>query len=155
VPVWWTLAPARARVLVGWAGGPDAERLAARSRADALRGAIASVARGLGLAPAAIERRLEGADLVDWSADRLARGGYAVFPVGSAGAADALAAPVGETLFFAGEATDADAAGTVEGALRSGERAAREVLASLGLARRSVTPARRVPSTRRGRRRGR
>jgi monoamine oxidase len=35
------------------------------------------------------------------------------------------------TLFFAGEATDADFAGTVDGAIRSGERAARQVLASL------------------------
>src|SRR5207249_8097400 len=27
IPVWWTTQPARAPVLVGWAGGPQAERL--------------------------------------------------------------------------------------------------------------------------------
>ncbi len=60
-----------------------------------------------------------------------ARGGYAVFPVGSAGAQEALARSVEGTLFFAGEATAGGHAGTVDGALRSGERAAREVAASL------------------------
>jgi len=39
-----------------------------------------------------------------------------------------LAAPLLDTLFFAGEATDDESAATVEGALRSGRRAAREVL---------------------------
>jgi monoamine oxidase len=39
-----------------------------------------------------------------------------------------LAAPLEDTLFFAGEATDTeDEAATVTGALQSGERAAREV----------------------------
>ena len=71
--------------------------------------------------------------MADWSANPHARGGYAVFPVGSAWASRALAEPVEETLFFAGEATAGpDSAGTVDGALASGERAAREVLESLG-----------------------
>jgi monoamine oxidase len=53
-----------------------------------------------------------------------------VFPVGSASAPLVLARPVDGTLFFAGEATAGGLAGTVEGALRSGERAAEEVLTS-------------------------
>jgi len=48
--------------------------------------------------------------------------------VGGAGAREDLATPIGDTLFFAGEATDAEESGTVAGALRSGERAARQVL---------------------------
>lgn len=129
VPVFWTLAPLRAPVLVGWAGGPDAARLSARPPQEVVRGALRAAARGLGRAPGALEALLDGAAVEDWSRDPLARGGYAVFPVGSAGAATALAQPVAGTLFFAGEATDRALAGTVEGALRSGERAAREVLA--------------------------
>ena len=44
----------------------------------------------------------------------------------SKGAREELAAPIDDTIFFAGEATDSDEAGTVAGALRSGIRAARE-----------------------------
>ncbi|HET9598722.1 MAG TPA: FAD-dependent oxidoreductase, partial [Anaeromyxobacteraceae bacterium] len=63
--------------------------------------------------------------------DPLARGGYATFPVGSAGAAERLARAVEGTIFWAGEATAGAHAGTVDGAILSGERAAREVLAAL------------------------
>ncbi len=131
VPVFWTLAPLEAPLLVGWAGGPDAARLAGRREADVVRAALASVGRGLGTPRAALEDRLDGAAVVDWTADPFARGGFAVFPVGSAGAQEALARSVEGTLFFAGEATAGGHAGTVDGALRSGERAAREVAASL------------------------
>lgn len=130
VPVFWTLAPRRAPLLVGWVGGPGARRLSALGEAGALRAALRGLAPAFGLAPGAIEDRLEGAELVDWSRDPLAGGGYAVFPVGSAGASEELSRPVSATLFFAGEATEADFAGTVDGALRSGQRAARQVLES-------------------------
>jgi monoamine oxidase len=48
--------------------------------------------------------------------------------VGGEGAREELAAPLKDTLFFAGEATDSEEAGTVAGALRSGQRAAKEIL---------------------------
>jgi monoamine oxidase len=132
VPVFWTLAPLRAPVLVGWAGGPDAAPLAGCPAEEVVRAALTSAARGLGRPAPALEEALDGAEVIDWTRDPLAGGGYAVFPVGSAGAAEALARPVERTLFFAGEATDPGLVGTVEGALRSGERAARELLAARG-----------------------
>jgi monoamine oxidase len=128
IPVFWTLAPVRAPVLVGWAGGPDAARLAGRREAEVVRAALRSAARGLGRSAGELEDALDGATVVDWTKDPFARGGYAVFPVGAAWAPGALARPVEATLFFAGEAIAGGLAGTVEGALRSGERAAREVL---------------------------
>ena len=131
VPVFWTLAPRPAPFLVGWVGGPGALRLSSLGESGALRAALRGLAPAFGLTPGALEDRLDGAELVDWSRDPLTRGGYAVFPVGSAGASEALARPVSGTLFFAGEATEPDFAGTVDGALRSGERAARQVLQSL------------------------
>jgi monoamine oxidase len=131
VPVFWTLAPLDAPVLVGWAGGPHAERLAGKRERDVLRAALRSAGQGLGLPAEALEERLDAAAVVDWTRDRYARGGYAVFPAGSAGATEALARSVEGTLFFAGEATAGGRAGMVDGALASGERAAREVLASL------------------------
>ncbi|ABS27374.1 NAD(P)/FAD-dependent oxidoreductase [Anaeromyxobacter sp. Fw109-5] len=131
VPVLWTTAPAPSPVLVGWAGGPDGLRLAGKPRTTILRAAIASAARGLRRRPADLEAQLDSAIVADWTSDPFALGGYAVFPVGSAEARRALARSVEGTLFFAGEATAGGEAGTVEGALRSGERAAGEVIASL------------------------
>jgi monoamine oxidase len=66
----------------------------------------------------------------DWQSDPYARGAYSYVRVGGEGARDALAAPLANTLFFAGEASDVQDAGTVGGALHSGMRAAREVLAA-------------------------
>ena len=43
----------------------------------------------------------------------------------------ALARPVAGTLFFAGEATDAEDIGTVAGAITSGRRAGRQLAESL------------------------
>jgi monoamine oxidase len=128
VPVWWTLAPSDAPVLVGWAGGPHAEALEGRAERDVLRAAVRSAARGLGHRPGPLEEELDGATVVDWTRDPYVRGGYAVFPAGSEGAQAALARSVEGTIFFAGEATAGDDAGTVEGAIRSGERAAAEVM---------------------------
>ncbi len=67
----------------------------------------------------------------DWQNDPFSRGAYSYVGVGGGNARAELSKPVDGTLFFAGEATDetGDAA-TVTGALESGERAAREVIAA-------------------------
>jgi monoamine oxidase len=71
--------------------------------------------------------------LKDWSKDPLIGGG-ASFPLPGGTNADrtALAAPVNDKLFFAGEATDDTGEyGSVSGALKSGERVAFEVIDSI------------------------
>jgi monoamine oxidase len=74
------------------------------------------------------EFELEAAYLHNWQTDPFARGAYSYIAVGGGEARRTLAAPLEDTLFFAGEATDTeDEAATVTGALQSGERAAREV----------------------------
>ena len=60
--------------------------------------------------------------------DPYARGAYSYVLVGGMGAHEELAAPLDGTVFFAGEATESEEAGTVAAALRSGVRAAREAL---------------------------
>ena len=67
-----------------------------------------------------------------WGADPFARGAYSHALPGHAGKRAVLAAPVDDRLFFAGEATPPDFFSTAHGARDSGERAAREALASLG-----------------------
>ena len=124
-PTFWTPLPMRAPVLTAWAGGPKAARLTGASRERLLKRALESVQRVFGPRAA---NPLDDAYVQDWQADPYARGGYSYVLVGGAGAREELAAPLEETLYFAGEATDAEEAGTVAGALRSGQRAAREVL---------------------------
>jgi monoamine oxidase len=69
----------------------------------------------------------------DWSRDPFARGAYSYVAVGGGDARAAFAAPVDDTLFFAGEATSTNGqGGTVNGALETGERAAAEAAMSLG-----------------------
>jgi monoamine oxidase len=69
------------------------------------------------------------AALHDWQRDPYARGAYSYVFAGGGNARRALARPLRETLFFAGEATDfRGEAGTVAGALQSGRSAAHAVL---------------------------
>lgn len=64
-----------------------------------------------------------------WAADPFTRGSYSHIPPGASGDDyDELAAPVGNRLFFAGEATYREHPSTVPGALLSGEREAQRVL---------------------------
>src|SRR5438270_769334 len=59
----------------------------------------------------------------------IARGAYSYVTVGGEGARQALQAPLADTLYFAGEATDTQGeAGTVAGGLQSGLRAARQLI---------------------------
>ena len=89
--------------------------------------------RGLaGLSYADVAARVTGAWAYDWTHDPFARGAYSYARPGGADALRELGQPLAGTLFFAGEATAADGnTGTVHGALLSGQRAAREVLAAL------------------------
>ena len=124
-PTFWTPLPMRAPLLTAWAGGPKAARLTGLARRELLGHALASLRSVFGRLP-----QVKGFYAQDWQADRFARGGYSYVRVGGQGARTELARPVRDTLFFAGEATDADEAGTVAGALRSGARSARRILRS-------------------------
>ncbi len=70
-----------------------------------------------------------GVQITDWQGDPFARGSYAYMTVGSTTADhDDLATPVGGVLHIAGEATWTDDPATVPAALRSGHRAASNIL---------------------------
>jgi monoamine oxidase len=122
-PTFWTPLPMRAPLLTCWAGGPKAAKLTGAPERKLIRAALASVESVFGRVAG-----LAAVHVQDWYNDPLSRGGYSYVLVGGEGAREALAAPLDDTVFFAGEATDSEEAGTVAGALRSGQRAAREVL---------------------------
>jgi monoamine oxidase len=128
-PTYWTALPERAPLLVAWAGGPNAARLADAATQDIVREAAAGFASLFDLRTG-VEDRLAAAWVHHWQRDPFARGAYSYVTVGGYDARRALAEPLRDTLYFAGEAADDQGEhGTVAGALQSGERAARQVLA--------------------------
>ena len=127
-PTFWTALPARAPLITAWAGGPKAARLTGRATRDIIGHAMTSLISIFGKR-ADSEAQLEAAWFHDWQQDPFARGAYSHALVGGSDGRQLLAAPLSDTLFFAGEATDFEGEhGTVAGALQSGIRAAREVL---------------------------
>jgi len=126
---WWTTRPIAAPILVGWAGGPPAEKLSSMGDGFILSAAIRSLANALKLDEHSVERRIDSYLIADWQDDPYSLGAYSYIPVGAITAPSTLAAPVGGTLFFAGEATDSEGrSGTMHGAIASGYRAAEELL---------------------------
>lgn len=130
MPTWWTTAPLRSPVLIGWAGGRAAEALAAEPKDMRIDRALDALAAAWSMPRRKIDGILAGTFTHDWQSDPWTRGAYSYSGVGGADAHDALAKPLRKTLFFAGEATSSDQTGTVAGAIDSGRRAAREILRS-------------------------
>jgi monoamine oxidase len=130
VATWWTQTPLDERSLTGWAGGPAAEKLLLLSRGEIMERAFCSLTEIFSVPTPELKNLIEETHFHDWSADPFSRGAYSYPKVGGIEAARALALPLEDTLFFAGEATDATGRnGTVDGALASGARAAREIAA--------------------------
>jgi monoamine oxidase len=129
-PTWWT--DERATVLTGWAGGPRAARLAEQEPEAIVVEALRSLSRLFKVEEERLRDSLAGSHMYDWMRDPFTRGGYSFTPVGMMDMPKRLAAPVADTLFFAGEATDCEGQqGTVHAALASGKRAAEEILQAL------------------------
>jgi monoamine oxidase len=130
VPTWWIVGDENSPVLVGWAAGPVADRLSGKTDTEIIAAGMESLARAFGTDT--IASSIEDATVANWGQERWSRGAYSWIPAGALDAPAILATPVADTLFFAGEATDtAGYRGTVHGAMVSGVRAARQVIASL------------------------
>jgi monoamine oxidase len=128
-PTWWTTQPVTMNLLTGWAAGTAAEKLLGRTPDELRKLAITSISETFRVPSASIEAQFMEMHFHDWSADPFARGAYSYPAAGGIEAAKTLAEPLERTLFFAGEATDFQGYnGTVHGPIKSGYRAAREVL---------------------------
>jgi monoamine oxidase len=123
--------PAQAPLLTVWAGGPRATRLCKLGDDEVIARAIDSLSSALGVAPESVRQKLVRAHFHNWTRDEFSRGAYTYVGVGGADSHAVLARPVGDALFFAGEATMGGGFNaTMEGATRSGTRAADELLAA-------------------------
>jgi monoamine oxidase len=130
VPTWWTTLPRREPLITGWAPFRSAEKLSELGPSKMVEQSLRTLSRLLAVGMRDLEGWLEDAYFHDWQADPFSRGAYSYARVGADGAQKALAAPVKDTLFFAGEATDTSSNnGTVHGAIASGYRAAQEIAA--------------------------
>ena len=128
-PAWWTANPAKWPIITGWAPFRCAERLSGKSRSFVIDKSLQTLSRLLRVSQAELEKLLQEAHFHDWQMDPLSCGAYSYGKVGSDGAYEALADPVENTLYFAGEATDTTGNnGTVHGAIASGYRAAQQIL---------------------------
>jgi len=132
-PTWWTTMPDNLPIITGWAPFDCAERLSGRDRSFVTDRALQTLGNLLHCNPQALGGLLEAAYFHDWQNDPFSRGAYSYGAVGSRGAQEALASPLENTLFFAGEATDTGGHnGTVHGAIASGHRAAQQMLGTVG-----------------------
>ena len=108
-------------------GGACADELEAAGK-----GAFFDFARSelVALLGADFARRIKPLYHHGWRGDPFARGSYSYALPGSAGCRAALAAPVDNRLFFAGEASSASDFSTAHGGWLTGVRAAEEVMAA-------------------------
>lgn len=125
-PAWWTTAPNPSPTLTGWVAGPRALRAPAGAAfKDQALATLATIFRRDDLHSLLVSFHTR-----DWQSDPFSLGAYSYAPAGALHASDDLAAPVENTLYFAGEHTDTTGHwGTVHAALRSGLRAAAQILA--------------------------
>jgi monoamine oxidase len=124
-PTWWPAFPEPSPLLTGWSSGPRADGLLGHPRDAVIAKAVGALRRIVGsdLPP------IEAAYFHDWQGDPFFRGAYSYVPAGKLAARAALAEPVEDTLYFAGEAANIHGHGaTVHGAIESGREAARRVL---------------------------
>lgn len=125
------LRPLRRALIEAYAGGAHAERLE-REGAPAL--AAFAIEELTALVGSDLRRRLRPLSVTRWRADPLIRGAYSHARPGHAAARAALAAPVEDRLFFAGEACSVSDYSTAHGAHDTGVAAAQAALAALRVA---------------------
>ena len=111
-------------------GHPGVPIVAKSGAAAAVRALLPGGLAGLlaGALPWARGARVTGLEVADWGADRWIGGAFSFPRVGSGWAPGVWARPLGNTVFFAGEAAWGRGPASVHGAMASGERAARQIL---------------------------
>jgi monoamine oxidase len=127
----WCQAREGRTLWTAWAGGPKAQQLAKESAEQREQLALGALAVLFDLPEATLAEQLCVVRQHDFSNDPHARGAYSFCRPDGATASKALSAPLGNTLFLAGEASDHEYPGTVAGAIASGQRAAKQALAAL------------------------
>lgn len=123
--VYFLCFPFDSDLLVGFVGGDFAWELTAAGEAAAVDFVTQALSRTFG---ASIEKQIVTAAMTDWGANRWTRGAYAAARPGFSNARETLMQPVGDRIFFAGEALGGPLIQTCAGARLSGEAAAARII---------------------------
>lgn len=128
IPEYYTLDQALGQpIMFGFTAGAKARRIETTQPAAIRQATMASLRKIFGSSIPEPEAMLQ----TRWSTDPFAYGSYSFLPVGASPSDyDALARPVDDRVFFAGEATHRAYPGTVHGAYLSGMREAARVVSS-------------------------
>lgn len=128
IPTWWTQLPERSSLLTGWLAGPKAFALKDTDNETILLQSLDSLSRIFNMEKKDLQQKLLSWQIFNWTADAFTRGAYTFSTTGTKKARKILMQPVEGTLFFAGDAFyDGLEMGTVEAALSSGLRVAKEI----------------------------
>ena len=117
-------------VIVGFTRGRHAKSIETMSNEDVIQAALSDLRSMFG---SRVPQNIAGSVVTRWHSDEFSRGSYSCISPGSSFSDyKMLARPIDNRIFFAGEATHAKYLGTVHGAYLSGERAANEIMQSMG-----------------------
>ncbi len=129
VPTWWTQAPDEAPLITGWLGGPKADALAGTSEELIIEKSFQSLSSVFGIPSNNLQSQLVAGKVFNWPANEFSLGAYSYATPLTAEALEILNTPIGDTLYFAGEALYNGAhPGTVEAALVSGKHVAESII---------------------------
>lgn len=126
VSTWWPSGTEASPALTGYTGGNAALVIDQLNEGVAVAQALEEVVSLFGKEA---RSAFLGGRRTNWASDPWSLGAYTYSPVGVGDARARLAAPLADTLFFAGEATLTNGhLATVHGAIESGRRAADEII---------------------------
>ncbi len=129
IPTWWTHYPQPVSVLTGWAGGNRADQLRDHSSDQLLDVGLKSLSAICDIPVAQLRDRLKWSVVKNWETEPRSLGAYTYSKPASAAAVAALMQPVNDTVYFAGEGIyDGTSPGTVEAAIVSGQRVAKNIM---------------------------
>ena len=133
-PTWWSYLPLRSPHLTAWQGGSKASEMALWKPEKRIEEALNSLSILTKKSVAFLRSEILEIHTHDWSNDPFARGAYSYIVQNGVEKARLLEKPFKKKIFFAGEATEnSPARGTVHGAIKSGTRAAEDILKILNI----------------------
>ena len=128
---WWTQLPDKTPLLTAWLAGPNAEKYKNNSEDEMIAIALDALSYIFNTKNSFLAENLCAGKVVNWQRNPFSLGAYSYATVESAAAKKILTQPAEDTIFFAGEAlSEGTVMGTLEEALASGIKTAKELLGS-------------------------
>ncbi len=129
IPTWWTQSPSSYPLLTGWLGGPQAWELENKDDKTILDLALRSLSNIFHVTVDELTHVLIASTVANWKKDSYSSGAYSYDTVESIEAKKLLNTPIGNAIFFAGEAFyEGPSFGTVEAALVSAKNVVEKIL---------------------------